>query len=125
MNRRATSRDANHAPIVSELRQRGICVLELDRSGNGVTDIVTHHRGSTVFIELKYGKTAVLKKSQAEFLSMWTGHCGIATDTERAYLLATQPIAYALTQKQKDTLAGHALTMGKQTRIGVIMRLLK
>lgn len=118
--------DANHTATVNELKKRGVKCFDFSGAGGGVTDVITWHRGFTVLIEIKFGKDAELKKTQAKFLSEWPGFCGIALDVEQAYRLATEPERYSLTQKQKDVLAGVYFTMsGKKTRLPPVLRMLE
>lgn len=96
-------RDKNHNEICADLRKRGLCVEDLSASGNGVADIITHNKkGQTVFIEIKFGKDARVKKSQLKFLGNWSGWCGFAETPDEAFLLATKPEEKALTYKQKQ-----------------------
>lgn len=103
--RRRITRDKNHAEIVDALQKHGVDVLDLSTSGGGVADIVTHHRQKTVFIEIKCGPRAELKKTQVRFLALWSGHCGIVRTIDEAVALATDPVSNALTDPQKDKLA--------------------
>jgi Holliday junction resolvase len=119
---RRITRDKNHKSICDELSKRGVQCLDLSGSGGGVTDIVTYFRGKTVFLEIKFGKDAKLKKTQAKFLSEWRGFCGIALNIDEAYALATKPEVTALNDRQKNYLAGLYLTMDKETRFPPVMR---
>jgi len=96
--------DKNHAEIVGELRGAGVYVEDLRDTGGGVSDIVTYFGYKTVFIEIKHGAKAAVKKSQLKFLATWKGHCGIAVDAESAIRLAKEPEKYALDSRQKDLL---------------------
>lgn len=120
--RHAKTIDANHTETIRELRKRGVYCLDLSSSGGGVTDIITVYRGKVVLIEIKFGN-AVIKKTQAKFLSEYPGYSGIALSVEDAYKLATEPEKYALSAKQKDVLAGVWLRMsGKHSKLGPILR---
>jgi hypothetical protein len=117
------SRDANHRDIVVTLTKRGVSAWDLSTSGGGVADIVTYYRSYTVFIEIKFGKDAVLKKTQLWFLGMWNGFCGIARDENEAFALATDPVKHALTHEQKQKLlAMHAVMKTKHISLNTVMK---
>ena len=118
-------RDKNHCEIVRELEQRGVCVLDLAASGSGVTDLATYYRGSTVFIEIKFGAAAELKKTQIKFLSSWRGWCGIARDINEACGLAMRPGVCCLTPRQKDRLAAFYVQMpGSKAHLATVLKLI-
>ncbi len=125
MSRKYVTRDKNHADIVRELEKRGVQTLDLAATGSGVCDIVTNFRRRTVFIEIKFGKDPRVKKTQLHFLGTWRDACGIATNIDEAYALATDPDAHSLTDAQKNRLlAYHHLMTEKEVRLNVIMRLI-
>lgn len=115
------SLDKNHLEIVLALRRQGIHVTEFDRNGRGIPDVQTYARGKVVFIEIKHGKNAVLKKSQIEFLSQFPGYIGIARDSDEAFQLATEPEKYALTYAQKEKLKAFAYRLdAKEVRLATV-----
>lgn len=103
--------DQNHTVIVRELRDHGVCVVDLSGCAQGISDIVMYSKGHTVFAEIKYGSAAVVKKSQVKFLSEWRGNCGIARSLEDALNMVNDPENYCLTQSQKDKLAVYYQSM--------------
>jgi len=110
MKRYGNQRDKNHKDIVEYLEKHGVQCIDLADSGKGVCDIVTFHRGATVFQELKIlGPQAVVKVTQLNFLSRWRGHCGFVRTPEQALAMAIEPERHCLTDRQKDILAGLAL----------------
>lgn len=96
--------DANHKDVIGHLRNNGICVADLSGNQGGVSDVVTHFLNQTVFIEIKSGPKAVLKKTQVLFLGTWQGWCGIARTPEEALSLAMYPNRYALIQQEQELL---------------------
>lgn len=118
--------DGNQKEIVKELRKRGVYCLDLSGSGRGVPDLMTYFRGQVVYIELKHGPKAALKKTQVKFLSEYPGRCGIVSTADDAYRLATEPEVYCLTQRQKDRLAAFYVRMeGNAVHLPTIEKLLK
>lgn len=124
--RKFVRRDKNHGEIVAELEKLGVQAIDLAASGGGLTDLVTYHRGNTVFMEVKTEqKDAHIKKTQIWFLGAWRGHCGIVRNTDEAWNLAVTPGVYGLTQAQKNKLlAYHATMTAKTMRLNTILKLL-
>jgi hypothetical protein len=117
--------DANHVEIVNELRKRGVFARNLTTAGDGVADVVTHYRGKVVFMEIKFGKKAEMKKTQMKFLGSWPGYCGIARTVDEAINLAMEPDKYAFTQKQKDNLLiAHSRTEGTKAHLQTILEVI-
>lgn len=115
------STDANHRDVIQFLEAHGVCVLDFAKAGDGCPDIAVWYRGITGFIEIKFGKDAKLKRSQALWLSSWPGHCGIARTPEEALELATGTKPY-LYESKKARLAAYALTMPKEVRLATVMK---
>jgi len=114
--------DQNHVAIVNELAKRGVHAVNLTTAGDGICDIITYFRGKTVFIEIKFGRDARLKKTQLKFIGNWPGFIGIARNAEEAYSLATEPERYALTAKDKDRfLAVYARTEGPHVYLQTLL----
>lgn len=117
--------DANQTPIIEALLRHGISVIDLADSGKGVADIVTFYRERVVFIELKCGKRAELKKTQVRFLGAWPGYSGIATTEEAAIALAKDPINNGLTDSQKVKLTKYHATMtAKAVHLPTILKVI-
>jgi hypothetical protein len=117
--------DQNHVEIVTELRKRGIYARNLTTAGDGIADVVTHYRGKVVFMEIKFGKTAKMKKTQMKFLGSWPGYCGIARTVDEAVNLAMEPERYAFNQRQKDNLLiAHSRTEGKEAHLQTILQVI-
>lgn len=124
-NHQRVSKDANHDEIVDALRKHGVDVIDLAGMGDGVSDIITHYRGKTVFIEIKCGPKAELKKKQVRFLAMWSGYSGIARNVDEALALATDPINSALSDSEKNIFAQYYATMtAKKVHLATIDKLL-
>jgi len=123
--RKYIRRDKNHVEIAKALQQRGVYVLDLATSGGGVTDIVTHHKGRTVFIEIKAeGRHSHIEKTQMKFLGEFPGYCGIARTEDEAYKIATDPEGYGLSQAQKDRLLIHHREMKAQVKSNTVFKML-
>ena len=60
--------DANEKEIISELERRGAMVIVIDRP----VDLVVGYLGVWVFVEIKNGPRARLRKSQKSFLQQAT-----------------------------------------------------
>ena len=88
-NYRRIHRDANHVPIVNELRARGYSVADFAGAGNGVPDILVHKR-NTVFIELKM-PNGFFRLNQLLFLAQWKGLAGFAETVEQCIALEGDP----------------------------------
>jgi hypothetical protein len=79
--------DANHAQIVSELRQLpGISVLIVAHMGGGAPDVIVGYDGQNLLVEIKDGaKPPSRRKLTADeswFFKNWQGRIIIATSTE-------------------------------------------
>ena len=123
--RKFVRRDKNHIEIAKALQSRGVHVEDLAEAGKGMTDIITHFRGYTVFIEIKVKeRDSYVHKSQVKFLANWPGYCGFARTEDEAYSLATDPAAYALSRKQKDALLVYHETMSDLVRANTLFKLL-
>lgn len=120
--------DKNQVEIRDALRAVGIHVIELDGVSGGCPDLaVRNKQGTVVFIEIKNiaDKKAVLKKSQVLWLSSYPGFCGIATNFDEAWCLATQPETACLDASQKLKLAQYHATMTtKEVWLNTILKAL-
>ena len=117
--------DANHTQIVNDLRKMGVHVYDLNASGSGLTDIMIHRGNRTFFVEIKCGKTAVVKKTQVKFLSEWAGYCGIARSLEDVRAIIELPYNGCLTRTQKDRLAAYYRTMtAKQVSLNTLKKVI-
>jgi len=105
--------DKNQLEIRDALRKCGLTVIELDGVSGGCPDLaVRNKQGTVVFIEIKADlKKAVLKKTQVKWLAQYPGFCGIATNFDEAWCLATQPETACLDAEQKLRLAQYYETM--------------
>ena len=73
--------DANHKPIVSELRKRGVEVIEIMKP----VDICLHHRGWTGFGEIKTeGADRSIELSQVEFMAFTNAPVAFIRSTDEA-----------------------------------------
>lgn len=98
-------KDANHSAIVNELRSKGVEVVDLSASGK-VPDTLLHYRGFIGFAEIKtMSRNTAYSRSQLEFISTTKIPCAFVKTAEEAWDFITLPTA-ALTQKQKDAIAG-------------------
>jgi len=117
--------DANHTEIVNDLKKMGVHVYDLNASGSGLTDIMIHRGNRTFFVEIKCGKTAVVKKTQVKFLSEWAGYCGIARSLEGVLAIIELPYTGCLTVRQQDRLAAYYRSMtAKHVSLNVLERVI-
>ena len=77
--------DGNHGEIVAALCAAGCAVLDLSAVGDGMPDILVHHRGKLFLIEIKNKATrGKLNKRQQAFVDEWPAPVYVAYTAEQA-----------------------------------------
>ena len=99
------STDANHSDIKQHLESLNIRVYDFAKAGDGFPDLLTVKNRIVCLIEIKFGKKAEIKKTQMKFIGNYPGYVGFAETIEEAEKLAKDPVAFSLTQKDKDKIA--------------------
>ena len=75
--RYAARKDANHADVVTALRDAGASVIDTSRMGSGFPDLIIGYAGKTMLMEIKntqtsYGKRG-LNDNQVRWRDAWLG----------------------------------------------------
>lgn len=99
--------DTNHKEIVQKLRDCGIQVEDTSKLGRNFPDLIACKR-QWVMIELKEfsGK---ISRGQMQFLADAKGFVGVAVDFDGALKIASDPVVYALTKKDKEHITQYLL----------------
>lgn len=98
-------RDANHKPIVSEMRQRGLVVEEILQPLDLLVWDPAGYGNAFTLMEIKMpGSRARWTRKQLEFIASTRLPVAIVTNIDEAYQAAHWQVR--LTQPQKDRLAG-------------------
>jgi hypothetical protein len=87
--RRAAKVDANHADVVTALRDLGYSVSSTAPVGNGFPDVAVGFRDDqgeprTVLLEIKASPRHKLTRDEQEWFSAWTGAAYVVTSPKDA-----------------------------------------
>jgi hypothetical protein len=90
--RRAAKVDANHADVVTALRDLGYSVTSTAPVGNGFPDVAVGFRDDrgepmTVLLEIKASPKHKLNRLEQEWFSAWTGAAYVVTSPKDAVQL--------------------------------------
>lgn len=98
---RRVHRDANHLPIVRDLKRLGYSVGDLAMVGSHFPDLIVASSRVTALIELKL-PTGKFRLGQLEFLATWKGVAGFAETLDDCVNLMEDPGSHGLSWGERQ-----------------------
>lgn len=89
MSRFARRTDLNHAELVREMREAGLCVIDLSRVGNGVPDLLVSNSDEMWLVEVKSPK-GKMHERQRQWHDDWRGKKPLIIRQLQEFLEATR-----------------------------------